>query len=223
MIKGAKGRNNQAGFTVVELLVALTLFSLPCTLLFGNVRFGLKAWEHGLAHTERVDHSKTVQNLLRRIIGEVYPLFVMDDPTHPHVDFVGAENALAFIGPAPSVAGRGSRYRFVLAADRHEAKTDLVMTAQPELAEDRSSATRNPLLTDVEHVELSYFGRVPSENAARWHDKWAQQSMLPQLVRIQVRFHAGDTRLWPELVVAPRIYADVSCVYDALTKRCRGR
>jgi len=97
------------------------------------------------------------------------------------------------------------------------------MKAQPELAGDRSSATRNELLTDVEHVELSYFGRVASENAAQWHDNWTQQSMLPQLVRIQVRFHAGDTRLWPELVVAPRIYADVGCSYDGLTKRCRGR
>jgi len=76
MSQDVGGRNQQAGFTVVELLVALTLFSLLCTLLFGNVRFGLKAWQRGLAHTERVDHSMIVQNLLRRIIGEVYPLFI---------------------------------------------------------------------------------------------------------------------------------------------------
>jgi len=68
MRSGARVRQTQAGFTVVELLVALTLFSLLCTLLFGNVRFGLKAWQHGLAHAERVDHSMIVQNLLRRIM-----------------------------------------------------------------------------------------------------------------------------------------------------------
>jgi len=130
MRPAASTRHTQSGFTVVELLVALTLFSLLCTLLFGNVRFGLKAWQHGLAHAERVDHSMIVQNLLRRIIGEVYPAFITDDPTHPHVDFAGTENTLAFIGPAPIAAGRGPRYRFLLAADHHEARTDLVMTSQ---------------------------------------------------------------------------------------------
>ena len=223
MRSGARVRQTQAGFTVVELLVALTLFSLLCTLLFGKVRFGLKAWQHGLAHAERVDHSMIVQNLLRRIIGEVYPTFITDDPAHPHVDFAGTENTLAFIGPAPIAAGRGPRYRFLLAAEHHEARTDLVMTSQPELAEEPSAVTRNSLLTDIEHLELSYFGRAPSGDAAQWHRNWSQQSSLPQLVRIQVRFHAGDTRLWPELLVAPRISADVTCTYDTLTKRCRGR
>jgi len=98
-----------------------------------------------------------------------------------------------------------------------------VMTSQPELAEEPSAVTRNSLLTDIEHLELSYFGRAPSGDAAQWHRNWSQQSSLPQLVRIQVRFHAGDTRLWPELLVAPRISADVTCTYDTLTKRCRGR
>jgi general secretion pathway protein J len=46
---------------------------------------------------------------------------------------------------------------------------------------------------------------------------------MPQLLRIQVRFTEGDSRTWPDLVIAPRITADVGCVYDQLTQQCRGR
>src|ERR1700716_3260438 len=59
MASGAEGRTattvaraiaghndaGEAGFTLVELLVGLALFSLLATLLFGNVRFGLQAWQ----------------------------------------------------------------------------------------------------------------------------------------------------------------------------------
>jgi general secretion pathway protein J len=221
--RGIDRRRARAGFTVVEMLVALTLFSMLCTLLFGNIRFGLMAWQHGQVRAEGTDHTLVVQDLLRRIIGELYPLFVTDDPTHPHVEFVGTENSVAFIGPAPIVAGQGTRYRYRLWTDQHGPAGDLVMTSLPELAANPSSSVLNPLMTDVERVEISYFGRMTSDLEARWHGDWPPQGALPQLVRVQVRFHAGDARSWPELIVSPRISADVNCRYDALTKRCQGR
>jgi len=52
---------------------------------------------------------------------------------------------------------------------------------------------------------------------------WTLPSRLPRLVRVKIEFPDGDARFWPELLVAPRIDVDVGCVYDALTKRCRGR
>jgi general secretion pathway protein J len=225
MTGSADPRDGEAGFTLVELLVALALFSLLCSLLFGNVRFGMKAWQYGAVHAEQVDHILIVQNLLRRILEEAYPLFVANDPTHPHVDFDGNEKSLGFFSAAPIAAGAAGRYRFVVAVDRRDAQTNLVMTSRPELADaqDPSLVRRTALVTDVEQVEFSYFGVVPPDRAALWHSVWADQSTMPQLVRIRARFHPGDPRLWPDLLVSPRITADVGCVYDALSKRCRGR
>jgi len=185
----------------------------------------MKAWQYGTAHAEQVDHTMVVQSLLRRILEESYPLFIAGDPTHPHIDFDGRETSLGFLSSAPTAAGAGARYRYTVAMDQHDTRTDLVMIPRPELSAttDQSSATRTTLLTDVQGVEFSYFGLVSSDKAAQWHNSWLQQGAMPQLVRIQARFHRGDVRLWPDLLVAPRVSADVSCVYDALTKRCRGR
>jgi general secretion pathway protein J len=201
------------------------LFSLLCTLLFGNMRFGVMAWERGSARADWADHMVTVQGFLRRTFEGAYPLFLADDPSHPHVDFDGTERSLAFVGPAPIAAGSGGRYRYAFTVEPHGARAHLVMAASPELADAQnpSSVTRTALLADVEDVEFAYFGTAPSGDTPQWQNVWTRRTTLPRLVRVQARLQSGDARAWPPLVVAPCITADVSCVFDPLTKRCRGR
>jgi general secretion pathway protein J len=216
---------DEAGFTLVELLVALALFSLLVTLLFDNVRFGLHAWQHGTAHAEHFDHTMISQDLLRRMIGNIYPMLVVDVGTQPRIDFDGTKDVVSFLGSAPIVASGGGRFRFRLFVERQQDRTDLMMSSTPELAnpQDSSMTTRTLLLSDIERAEFSYFGETATERSAQWHDSWMQRSDMPKLVRIRVAFRSGDARLWPELLIAPRIAADVSCIYDPLTTRCRGR
>jgi len=216
---------DEAGFTLVELLVALALFSLLVTLLFNNVRFGLKAWQLGSSHGENFEHSMVSQDLLRRLIGNIYPMLVAVGGAESRVDFDGAKDTVTFLGDAPIVAAGGGRFRFKVFAEHQQDRTDLLMSAAPELAnpQDSSMTTRTLLLSDIDRVEFSYSGEDARGRDTKWSENWTKRSDLPRLVRVRVAFRSGDTRLWPDLLVAPRIAADVSCVYDSITKRCRGR
>jgi general secretion pathway protein J len=82
---------------------------------------------------------------------------------------------------------------------------------------------RTLLLSDIDRVEFAYFGEGKAKRGLRWQDSWVQRIDVPRLVRIRVTFRSADQRSWPELLIAPRITADVSCVYDPGTLRCRGR
>jgi hypothetical protein len=97
------------------------------------------------------------------------------------------------------------------------------MSAAPELGDQQSggSAEAIELLADAESVQFAYFGLDPSKRRLDWQTAWAQRSALPQLIRIRARMR--ETQPWPELIVTPRILADVSCQFDPLTKQCRGR
>lgn len=217
--------SDEAGFTLVELLVALALFSLLSVLLFDNVRFGLHAWQYGSARAEHFERSLVSQELLRRIIGNIYPMLVTDGGVQSWVDFDGSKEAVSFLGDAPIVAGGAGRFLLKIFVERQESRTDLVMSARPELAnpQDSSMTTKTILLPDIDHVELSYFGGAAAERNVKWQDDWKRRTDMPTLVRIRVALRSGDARSWPDLVIAPRITADVSCIYDQMTKRCRGR
>ena len=217
-------RRRQA-FTIVELLVALSLLTLIIVGLAGGLRFGFKVWRQGGARVDHGQHVIVLQNLLRQVLGDIYPFFVRDDPTHGHVEFVGGANALEFLSSAPIAAGYSGRLRFRLFLDRHADQLDFAMMARPELAdaEGRAALTSRVLLEDVPSVAFSYFGTARSEKAAHWQDDWTDQTALPQLIRVRVPFTPDDRRFWPELIIAPRLSVDVACVYDALTKQCQGR
>jgi len=97
--------------------------------------------------------------------------------------------------------------------------------ARPELADGGAVISRT-LLTDAQSVEFAYFGAARADKVnklPRWRDDWVNETALPQLIRIRVTLAADDARSWPELAIAPRVHVDAACVYDTLTKQCRGR
>ena len=101
-------------------------------------------------------------------------------------------------------------------------KAALAMSAAPELAAGARPA-RDILLQGLKSLSFAYFGADEPGGPASWHDRWVQVKWMPQLVRVRAEFDSGDSRMWPELLVAPRISVDVGCTYDPLTKYCAGR
>jgi general secretion pathway protein J len=218
------GVDGEAGFTLVELLVALALFSLLTILLLDNVRFGLRAWRTGSASAESLERSMVAQDLLRRMIGNLYPMMIADGTAHQRLDFDGTREALNFLGSAPTVAGGGGRFRFKVFVDQQQDQAHLVMISEPELANPGNSmAAKTLLLPTIDHAEFAYFGEGGAGRSPQWNDSWSKRSDIPTLIRVRVSFRSGDARSWPELLIAPRVRADVSCVYDPMTMRCRGR
>jgi general secretion pathway protein J len=217
--------HNQAGFTLVEMLVAITLLSLLSLALTAGLRLGIDAWTRGSAHSDQLSRTLAVQGLIRDVMGQTYPYVPSGDPTRRYVDFEGTDESVALLAPAPVALIAVGRARFRLFIARHDGLSDLIMTSRPELAlaDAPSTTQQKTLLAGAASIAIDYFGQLRSETRAQWHDRWIEQPALPQLLRIQVRFSEGDSRLWPDLVVAPRIAADVGCVYDQLTRQCRGR
>lgn len=213
----------QAGFTLVELLVAVTLLSLLSLVLMNGLRLGVHAWQRTATHSESVDHSLLAQNFLRRVIEDAYPYLPSDDAARSRVAFDGARESLRLLASAPAALGGSGRSRIELSLGKRDGRVDLMVTSSSELADGAAAPTRKVLLADVSSVEFAYFGKRRSDRSVAWHDDWANESGLPQLVRIRVRSPTSDARIWPELLIAPRIAVDVGCVHDPLTKGCRGR
>jgi general secretion pathway protein J len=216
---------NQAGFTLVEILVAMILVALLSTLIFGGVRLGAQAWtkvEHRTADFTDID---AVQDVLRQTIASAYPAFASSDLTNRTVAFDGDQGSMHLVAPLPAAieAGVLARERFFVA--QNGATHALFMAWRLDLPSS-DEATPLPenkvlLLDHVRTAQFDYFGRRDDREGPIWQDSWRGRRVLPEMVRL--RMERDDPRLasWPDLVSEPKATATPACLYDPMDVSCR--
>lgn len=193
------------GFTLIELLVALTLMALMSVILFGGLRFGIRAWEAGGNHVDQVSRVEIAQSLLRRELSQAR-LPPQEANAGPVASFVGEPGSLVFVAPLPAHRGIGGSYLFRLSQSEYDGRSNLTLAwrlYRPELLASDASVFKDgtTLLEDIAGIELSYFGAPDPERAPQWWGTWDGINGAPQLVRVRVELPPGDSRRWPDLIV----------------------
>jgi general secretion pathway protein J len=220
--ENANGGTGEAGFTLVELLAALALLSLLSVMALGSVRFALAVSDRAVVYSQQLDGVVPTQDLVRRLLQDAYPAFLVVD-AQGRVDFEGERGAVRFLAPTPVALGLSGRSRMTITTLAAGHRNDLVLVSQHEFSVGSAEVPKRILVEDIQDIEIDYFGAPRTDRAPSWQGSWKEQTVLPQLVRLRVKFRDGDRRTWPDLVIAPRIAVDVGCFYDALTNQCRGR
>jgi len=212
--RASRVQRHAGGFTLVELLVALTLFALMSVLMFGGLRFGLRAWESGGERIDEAAQVEVVQSLLRRALSQArLPwLLVPEDEDHDTLSlFSGTPDTMSFVAPLPSHSGNGGLAVFLLSERQNGEGASLALAWKIFRPDDFDSAAfetdeERLLLEDIAGIEFAYYGRFDANLPPDWLDQWDGLLGLPQLIRVRLSFPPGDRRRWPDLVVAPRLY-----------------
>lgn len=194
----------QRGFTLVELLVAMTLLGLVSLMLFGGLRFGTRAWDSVVASSADRDRIVAAQRFLRqRLGGATAPGGRRQREISHALAVEGSDGEIAFTAPWMTALAYPGLYRFTLGHDEGA----LVLSWQPDgeaetgTTEDRTGA--RVLLDDVSALRLRYYGWPEDGDTPEWLDAWADAQTPPLLVGIDVEF-SDPALYWPGFVVAPQ-------------------
>ncbi|MBU6297678.1 MAG: prepilin-type N-terminal cleavage/methylation domain-containing protein, partial [Alphaproteobacteria bacterium] len=147
---------SEAGFTLLELLIAMTLLALLSALLFGGLKFGSQVWAAAEAKTAGTDKIIAVRSLLSQEMARAYPQFLTSDPTDAHVAFDGTAQTMTFLGPDPRQSG--AMLRIDVRSIRDRKAVTLRIAGTPELA--LAGTPVRPLadLPGLASVAFAYFG-----------------------------------------------------------------
>lgn len=191
--------SRQTGFTLLELLVSITLMGLVLVVLYSGLRLGLNSWEGGEQRAEATNRLRLAQEFLRRQLTQSIKTYQVNDRQERVVVFVGQADGVEFVAPMLAQLGMGGLYRVrIIATDgRLWIRWRPYLPADPDAEPERETV----LLDGVSDVEWAYFGPEDQQpdSPRRWSSNWTNTQQRPQLVRLNLRL-GGEP--WPDLVAA---------------------
>jgi general secretion pathway protein J len=205
------------GFTMIEVLIAMTLLSIMVAVLFGSMRISAQSWERGEAKITEVSDAAAVYNFFQRHLSLAIPVsndaLVQDDAdqaragataenANRNFSFQGDSQSLRFVSTFPASAGRLGLQQFSIQTQQQDNETVVAVALTPFFPVAEGSQWRREeevLLRHVSGFSLAYFGPVEGGNGSAWQNEWLGKDVQPQLVKISISTSNG--MVWPEMVI----------------------
>lgn len=199
-------RPPQGGFTLVEVLVSLTILAMVLGLLLTGLRMGgrsLQAVELSTAESEQLFQS---QHLLRDLLEQIEPYLQVDAQGRKTLVFAGDQRSLSFVAPASRSLGWAGLLHYQLTlkpSDRRQGESELVMRYWPTGVATGEGAPEVTLMAVTDGSRFTYYGRDPSGRTG-WHSQWRHPDALPEVISLTHEAGATDTPPPPDLYAVTR-------------------
>lgn len=200
-----KSYSAQAGFTLLEILVAIMILTMIMTAAMGAVRVGSRSFEAGVTRANETAEIRAIANLLRRQFRQLLPVKWTEN-NQDFIAFAGDSHYVQFIAPAPD-SSTGPGYLVYRLASRPSQEMDiLALDYTPfDPGSDRFEIPDNSgqeLLAKGLLVSFDYFGTLDELDPPNWHDEWsADSAQLPAIVRMRL---TTSGQQYPELLFRVR-------------------
>ncbi len=220
------------GFTLIEMLVGLTLLGVMLILIYASLNVGLRAWDTGEKRVSEASRQRVVQSFLRRELSQLFPVRWRGIP-ESKIAFEGAKDELKFVtmltlGASAREGGLqwGHLYVATDEAPGGERRQTLFIkrsafNLQAKDWDGVDEAKPIPLVTGVKTFELGYYGAENDTVDPQWTSEWTNPLRMPQLIRITLQ--VDDGRNVPPLIVSLRLGEEAGCYDNAFQRQCGPR
>ena len=198
----ANRRPNEAGLTLIELLLSITLLAILAGFLAGGLSVGRRAFSADRVSADGSEKRAALQTL-SDLIGSALP--VRSTTPVAGMMFDGRQEALSFLALSEGRALAGGVYQIVLHRNGNELTADVTAWAVGSKQDGRGPPrTQVVLLRGVREVRLRYFGNPAAADARKWLSSWEHADRLPELVSIDIEFEDQPQNQPSTLITALR-------------------
>lgn len=200
-----------SGFTLVEMLVAMSLLSLIVLGLAGAMGTMGRTETSIDNRLERMDESRASTDFLRAVLGRISAKRVqglqqqgMLSAAPSAFFFEGAGQSMTWVGVMPARYGVGGRYHFRLAMGSYDGAPAVILSYLPWIDQQTlpewSAAQTYPLLQHATGLSFQYLdGAI---DPPQWGSDWAAVDRLPQAVQVVM---TTETSVLAPVVVQLRV------------------
>lgn len=189
----------RAGFTLIEVMLALSLFALLGAVLYGAMSLGQAAAKKTEAVFEKNQQLRSVMDLLASYIRSSYPL--RPTPQDASVFYQGDEQELSFVSAYSVAMGGRGMAKISVRFDRDGEGQSGALKLEEELpasADGGAGAYRNSVVLRDGVSDFRFAYLDPQLDKEDWAEKWdgKEKRILPRAVRMSFRADGGREIEW---------------------------
>ena len=190
------------GFTLIEVLIAMTLLSIMVVLLFSSLKICADSWEKGESKITDVNEIAVVYNFFQRHLSEENPLWNDFSKEEKSFSFQGTAQSLQFVSTFPASAGRSGLQLFSIDLQKEDHDQVIKVTLTPFFPIAKGEEWHKEEVTLIKHVSdftLAYFGSDDLVGEGSWREDWLDKVVQPRLVKINIKLE--NEIYWPEMII----------------------
>ena len=196
-------RKSQKGFTLIEVILAMTIFALMGTVLYGAFSLSHSAVEKSQRSFENNQKLRAVDELLGSYIRSAYPY--RPSPQDGALLFAGEEAELTFVSSfSLAMGGRGmAKVRLFWEGDEKRAgllrlEEETPVRVLSEEGNEGLEGLRNGLVIreGVKEFRITYLD--PQSDEEKWEERWdaRERTTLPRAIRLHYLTKEGREVQW---------------------------
>ncbi len=211
------GASDASGFTLIEVIVTMTILAFIILMVSGTFRLGLSSWEKGDSIREDYQKIRMISQLVSRQIKSAVPYkFKTEKAEGDYLAFDGKAHSLRFVSALAMKAKRSEGFVYVVYQFKEEGekKGRLVLYEQRALnrnffEDDLKEDSALTLFEGVSQVRFEYYRAADEEKKQKeeWVEEWnaKDEKELPQALRMTVTYlnGRGKEEASPVTVLAP--------------------
>ena len=192
--------HSEIGFTLIEVVLALSIFALIGTILYGAFSLGNRALTKSQASFEKNQKLRSVGDLLGSYIRSSYPYRASaQDQT---IFYEGEEDSLTFVSSFSLAMGGRGMAKIHIYREGEPTKDGILKLEEEtpvrfdDTGEEGGQRNSVALQAGVDSFQLSYLD--PQSEDEKWEERWdgQERGILPRAVRLTYRTKDGKESRW---------------------------
>ncbi len=198
-------KRSQRGFTLVEVVIALTIVATLLVVVFGALRVGVTAWQKGDERALALEQSRSITQIITRALGAAYPYQASGSGREgARLLFEGEPERVAFVTVAPPLpSAEPIAFTAVTLRQAAASAPGLAVTQKALPNEKPFDPALEPALVDGAVTSARF--RFLNGPSGEWTERWdtAHEKVLPAAVEVTLTMlQAGRAIQQPPLVVS---------------------